>query len=60
MDKGEWRSYGESCFCKLRFHKLNIVVQVGDDASVVGDDPSNVDEKGGSRPAGSGACGNEG
>ena len=32
---------------------------MSDDACVVGENPSNVDKKGGGRPAGSGSCGDE-
>ena len=61
MDKrGEWGSSEERGFRNLKLHQLDVVVQVGNNTSVVGNDPSDVDEKCGGRLVGGGTCGDEG
>ena len=58
--RGEWRSSGERGFCNLKFYQLEIIVERSDDASIIGADPSDVDEECGGRPVGGGTCGYEG
>ena len=58
--RGEWRSRGERGFCNVKFYQLEIVVKMSNDAGIISDDPSDVDEECGGRPVGSRTCGDEG